>query len=277
MALTSSLLLLAALAQPLTLATYAYPRYDRAAALAPLGTFLEKTLDRPVATRLYPTPDALADAIARGEVDIAMTNLAAYLRVGQRSEVRAIAVLDVPPATLDGYRGVLLARRAAKVASLADIRARATTLRYSEVLPGSTSGALVQANALGVAAGRAVRFAATRQVGTHDAALDDLLAGRSDVAALAEEPWRKLQRERPAEAASLVEIWRSEPLPPGPVVCVARAALDCGNVARLLTTRRDARAPAAALAAGWAETLGAAAFVPVDAARYAPFVRPSER
>lgn len=256
-------------AQPLTLATYAYPRYDREKALAPLGELIGRELGRPVKLRLYPSPTALADALAAGEVDLAMTNLAAYAAIGGRPEVRAVAVLDVPAATLERYRGVLVARAETGLSSLADIRAKAGALRYAEVLPGSTSGALVQAGALSEGGKIAIRFAQARHAGTHEAALDELLAGRADVAALAEEPWRKLMAERPEQAASLREVWRSPPLPPGPVVCVHKATLDCAQVARLLTGPSDA---AVSLAAGWSETAGATAFRPVPAAFYAGFV-----
>lgn len=269
-----ALILLAASAQPpLTLATYAYPKYDRGAALAPLGRALADRLDRPVLVRLYQTPDALAEGIAAGEVDLAVTNLATYARVGRRSGVRAVAVLDVPAPTLERYRGVLIARANTGLTSIDQVRARADQLRYSEVLPGSTSGALVQAEALIAGAAGPVRFSASRFAGTHEAALDDVLAGRADLAALAEDPWRKLVMVRPADAAKLRLIWRSAPLPPGPVICVERPELDCGKVARIVVGGlADAPGAAAALAAGWSETEGATGFKPVDPRRYAGYL-----
>jgi len=263
--------------EPLTLATYAYPAYDRAAALEPMRELLARRLGRPVEVRLFPTPERLAEALADGRADVAMTNLAAYARVGRRPEVRAVAVLDVPAATLERYRGVLLARRATGLTSAAGAAARAGSLRLSEVMPGSTSGGLVQAGRLRRIDGLPARFADRRYAGTHEAALGDLLAGRADVAALAEEPWLKLRRERPDAAAGIVEIWRSAPLPPGPVVCVEGARLACADVAAaLLAGDADGRRAARALAAGWSETAGAAAFAPVAPAAYGAFLEASD-
>lgn len=269
-------LLAAATRVPLTLATYAYPSYDRAAALSPLADALSTELNRPVALRLYPTPDALAAAVATNEIDFAVTNLAAYAQVGRLPGVRAVAILDVPAPTLDRYRGVLIAGGATGLSSLDDVRGRARELRYSEVLPGSTSGALTQAEALAAGGHGPPRFESRRFAGTHDAALEDVLAGRADVAALAEEPWRRLVAERPEDAARLRQIWRSAPLPPGPVICVQRKEIDCSQVAAFILRGRGAASGAAtALAAGWSETQGATSFKPVDLRSYAGFLPPA--
>lgn len=275
MLLPATLLLLASAPEPLILATYAYPKYDRAAALAPLGRLLSRRLGRKVEIALLPTPDALTDAVRDGRVDIAMTNLGAYARMARSPKVKAVAVLAVPAATLERYRGVLLARRATGLTSVAEVAARAGELRYSKVLPGSTSGGLVQASALRRAGGPLPRFAAVRHAGTHEAALDDLLAGRADVAALAEEPWRTMVEEQPKLASVLVEIWRSPPLPAGPVVCAEQPDLRCADVAGLLLRKDEAVSEAArSLAAGWSETMGAKAFMEVPEQRYVDFIEP---
>src|SRR5690606_9516145 len=97
--------------------------------------------------------------------------------------------------------------------------------------------------------------------GTHESALERLLTNQTDVAALAEAPWRTLQADRPAEAAGLVEIWRSSPLPPGPVICVRDNDTPCDAIAqRLLRNDGDSREAASGLAQGWSETVGAHAF-----------------
>ena len=275
MASLATLLAAASVAQ-LRVATYAYPAYDRKEALAPLADLIAKETGRPVEVVLVASPDELAAALRAGRVDVAMTNLASFVEASRDRAVRPIAVLSVPPSTLDGYRGVLLARREAGVRSLEELATAAGRLRYTEVLPGSTSGAMVQAAALRQAGGDRRGFASLEQAGTHEAALERLRAGRSDVAALAERPWRALQARQAAEAAALVQLWRSEPLPPGPIVCVHTASVPCGRIAkRLLRRDRATRVAAVNLAKGWSETAGATVFIRPEARTYRPFTDPA--
>lgn len=158
-------------------------------------------------------------------------------------------------------------RRDTGVSSLTELEARASGLRYSEVLPGSTSGALVQADALRSIGADASPFMALHHAGTHEAVLTDLLAGRADVGALAEEPWRKLQSDDPGGAARLTLLWRSDPLPPGPVACRARTVVDCAAIASELLGPSGGKI-AETLSKGWTETAGATRFQDFAPARY---------
>ena len=270
------LVFLAALTAPsepptaIRVGTYAYPRYDRKVALRPLAHMIARISGRPAQILLLDTPDALADAMCNGDIDVAMTNLGAFVNIRECRQVSAIAVLDTPAPVLERYRGVLLSRRDTGVSDLMALKTRAGGLRYSEVLPGSTSGALVQADALRAVGAHAAPFLARRHAGTHEAVLEDLLAGRADIGALAEEPWRKLQADNPAGAASLALLWRSSPLPPGPVVCRANRIVNCDAIRSELLgpAGRDA---ATALSQGWTETAGATRFQAFDPARYDMF------
>lgn len=266
---------LSAAAPPLKVATYAYAKYDRVAALTPLAERLGQALGRPTQVVLLPTPDALAEAIRAGEVDVAMTNLAAYLAVQTDPRVQAVAVLDVPAATAGLYRGVLVARREAGVAAMDDLPGKAHRLRYAEVLPGSTSGALVQAAALREAGVVISGFKEVRQAGTHEAALAALRAGDADLAAFAEEPWRRLKAQNPQATTSLVELWRSDPLPAGPVVCLQAVTTPCDEIETLMLS--DAISTASDLAKGWSETEGAVRFKAYDDRPYAPFAEAALR
>lgn len=262
---------------PVRLATYAYPAFDRRAALAPLAQLVEQASGRRVMIQLFPTPDALAAALRGGHVDLAVTNLAAYAQVAHQPGARAIAVLAPPPATRERYRGVLLARRDTGPATLAQLRPMAARLRYIEVLPGSTSGAMVQADALRRAGIDHGIFRENGHAGTHEAALAALIDGTADVAALAEGPWLAMQAQSPELARRLVPLWRSAPLPPGPIICMASANMPCRRVAAaLVADRPSSRAAARMLARGWSETTGAQSFIRVQASRYAAFIaRPS--
>jgi phosphonate transport system substrate-binding protein len=247
--------------RPLTLATYHYARYDRAVALAPMAEHLGHVLGRKVAVQVLESPDALATAIREGRVDVAVTNLSAYLASARTPTTLPVAMFDVPPATLDGYRGVLLARAGADL--------KVPGLRYVRVIPGSTSGALVQEPWVKT---QELKVTDAGFAGTHDGAMNRLLDGSADIAALAEEPWRTLKAQKPAEAAKLVQLWRSDPIPPGPVVCVSSAEVACDAVAAALT-QPTAAAPAEALSKGWSETAGATRLIPVDAAVYSAFLK----
>ncbi len=256
--------------QPVVVATYAYPAFDRTVALAPLAELVARTTERSVKIELFDTPDALSQAVCDGRVDVAMTNLGSYVTMRDCDGVGAVAALDAPAEVLDRYRGVLVARADAGVADIADLPARMGALRYSEVMPGSTSGALVQADALRTVGASPAKFGARRYAGTHDAALEDALAGRADVAGMAENFWRGLQEKDPARAASLRLLWRSEPLPPGPVVCREADGMACAAIRDALLSAYG-REVAATLAQGWAETEGAVNFRAYDEAVYAPF------
>ncbi|WP_369058658.1 PhnD/SsuA/transferrin family substrate-binding protein [Caulobacter sp. 73W] len=247
--------------RPLAFATYHYARYDRAMALTPMAEHLSHALGRKVTVQVLESPDALAAAIREGKVDVAVTNLSAYLGSAQAPATRPVAMFDVPPATLDAYRGVLLAR--------VGVDLKTPGLRYVRVIPGSTSGALVQAPWVKT---RGLSLTDAGFAGTHDGAMNRLLDGSADIAALAEEPWRTLKAQKPAEAAKLVELWRSDPIPPGPVVCVQSAQVACDAVAAALTASAAA-SPAEALSQGWSETAGATRLIPVDPAIYAAFLR----
>lgn len=94
---------------PLVVASYSYPAFDRSVALTPLAELVAQATGRPARIVLFDTPDALSEAACAGKVDVAMTNLGAYVTMRDCAGVGAVAVLDTPPAVLDRYRGVLLA------------------------------------------------------------------------------------------------------------------------------------------------------------------------
>lgn len=250
--------------------TYSYPRYDRRVALEPLAAMIARVSGRSTQIILLDTPDALADAVCKGDVDVAMTNLGAFVKIRECPNIKAIAVLDTPSAILDTYRGVLISRRDVAVTTLDELAVRAGGLHYSEVLPGSTSGALVQRGVLRSVKTKPSSFLSVRQAGTHDAALDNLLTGRSDVAALAEEPWQNLLTKYPALAAQLNLLWRSDPLPVGPVVCKDSFRASCRAIRSALLGPAGG-VVAGALSNGWKETEGAIRFRAYDPAKYEAF------
>lgn len=256
--------------ETLRVGTYHYPRFDRTVALRPLADLVERQTGRPVQVVLLDTPSRLSKALCDGEIDVAMTNLGGFVQVRDCPNVRPIAVLDTPPAVLERYRGILLVRRDTRAASLAALKRRTHKLTYGEVLPGSTSGALVQAAALHMVGISPSDFKDVLQSGTHEGALKALLERRADVVAMAEEPWRKLQVDDPVRASSLHVLWRSQPLPVGPVICRDSPALRCDGLTAALLGPAGAEV-ATPLSSGWTETEGAIRFRSYNNAEYDPF------
>lgn len=258
---------------PLVLGSYAYPTLDRAVALAPLADLVGAATGQPVEIRLYADPDAIAAALAAGDVDVAVLNLGAWLGAAPTPGLVPLATLQPSAEVQDRYRAVLLARPGLGITRLAEVSAAAPGLRLAAVLRGSTSGGLVQITALREAGGAVPAPLAVSYAGSHEAALAMLLDGSADLAALAETPWRKWLAANPDAAQRAVEIWRSEPLPAGPVVCRPSPRVDCARLTAALAEDSAAlHAAAQGIAQGWPELAGAERFVAYDAARYAALI-----
>lgn len=160
------------------------------------------------------------------------------------------------------YRGVLLARPELDLASLEDFQAVTASLRLAAVLPGSTSGGLVQLAALAGSDNVGLQFQSLLYAGSHEAALAALVDGEADIAAIAEVPWHAWQEAHP-DLRHPRQVWQSEPLPTGPLVCRRSIRLNCAMLADFLISNNEVSQNAAvAVATGWPELGGARRFVP---------------
>lgn len=230
------------------IATYAYPQRDRAAAIQPLADYLGLRARHPVQVRLFDSPTALVDALRRGDVDVAVPNLHGYLQARRASEpLTTLPVPQVPALQADRYRAVLVARQGLEAPG--ELERQARTLRLALVGRDSASGGFVPVRELrrrGLEPGTA--FAHLAYAGSHAAALEAVASGRADVAALAADVY---DAGRPA---GVVELWRSDPIPPGPLLCRPAADVPCQQfTAWLLEAHDQAPAVMAALRAGWPE------------------------
>lgn len=246
---------------PWVVATYAYPERDRLAAIQPLADYLAKRGRHPVQVKVFPSPTALVQAMRDGQVDVAVPNLHGYLQARRDiAQVTTLPVPQVPALQADRYRAVLVARDAA---SLAEVQAKAGSLRLALVGRDSASGGFVPAQYLRQQAlDPATAFASVIHAGSHAAALQAVVDGRADVAALAGDVY---DASRPD---GIRELWRSDPIPPGPLVCRAATDVPCQAIAAwLLDAHREEPAVMAALRVGWPEFGDATVFVPADAAR----------
>ncbi|AKC86245.1 hypothetical protein WQ53_05100 [Pseudoxanthomonas suwonensis] len=242
---------------PWVVATYAYPQRDRAAAVQPLADYLARRGQHPVQVRVLPSPTALVEALRDGQVDVAVPNLHGYLQARRGpGGVATLPVPDVPAAQADRYRAVLVARD--EVDSIEALQHRAGRLRLVLVGRDSASGGFVPAQRLHELGLRpASDFASLHYAGSHAAALQALVDGEADVAALAADVY---DASRPQEVR---ELWRSAPIPPGPLLCRESAQVPCAAIAGwLLEAHRQDPAVMAGLRAGWPEFGDASAFTP---------------
>lgn len=241
------------------IATYAYPQRDRAAAIQPLADYLGLRARHPVQVRLFDSPTALVDALRRGDVDVAVPNLHGYLQARRaREPLTTLPVPQVPALQADRYRAVLVGRQGLEAPG--ELERQARTLRLALVGPDSASGGFVPVRELrrrGLAPDAA--FAHLAYAGSHAAALEAVASGRADVAALAADVY---DAGRPA---GVVELWRSDPIPPGPLLCRPAADVPCQQfTAWLIEAHEQAPAVMAALRAGWPEFGDATVFVVAD-------------
>ena len=248
-----------AVPRPWVVATYAYPQRDRAAAIQPLADYLGLRARHPVKIRLFDSPTALVEALRRGEADVAVPNLHGYLQARRASEpLTTLPVPQVPALQADRYRAVLVAR--AGLERPGELERQAKRLRLVLVGRDSASGGFVPVRELrrrGLEPGTA--FAHLAYAGSHAAALDAVASGRADVAALAADVYDA------ARPTGLVELWRSDPIPPGPLLCRPAAEVPCQQfTAWLLEAHDEAPAVMAGLRAGWPEFGDAQRFMVPD-------------
>ncbi len=247
--------------KPWVVATYAYPERDRIAAIQPLADYLAKRGRHPVQVKLFPSPTALAQAMREGQVDVAVPNLHGYLQARRDiPQVTTLPVPQVPALQADRYRAVLVARDAE---SLAEVKAKAGQLRLMLVGRDSASGGFVPVRYLrsqGLDPAKA--FASVAYAGSHAAALQAVAEGHADVAALAADV------HDAARPDGVNELWRSDPIPPGPLLCRAATDVPCQTIAAwLLEAHEESPAVMAALRAGWPEFGDATVFIPADLGR----------
>ncbi|WP_165967464.1 phosphate/phosphite/phosphonate ABC transporter substrate-binding protein [Luteimonas aestuarii] len=247
--------------RPLIVATYAYPGRDRAAAIQPLADYLARLGGRSAEVRLFDSPSALVEAMRSGEADIAVPNLHGFLQARQWPEQLApLPVPEVPSVQADRYRAVIVARDG--IDSLDALRREAPRLALVMVGRDSASGGFVPARGLrDMGLDPATGFASLAYAGSHAAALQVVEAGEADVAALASDVH---DRSRPE---GLGVLWRSGPIPPGPLLCRVAHDVPCARIADwLLQSHAQDAAVMAGLRDGWPEFGDADRFRQADVA-----------
>lgn len=261
----------------LRLGTYQYGSVDRLGAIRPVAQYLEREIGQPVTAVVLPGVWELVAAVESGDVDCAVINTAGYLALAAAKDPRAEAIvaLDTSARAAERYNTVIVAP-AAQGGSWVEIAARARSLRLALVMSGSTTGDLVPRLALakqGVPDAEQA-FQRVAFAGSHGKALDAVVNGDADLAALAESEYDARLKREPSLEARLRVLWRSPAVPLGPVV--VRKALPAATRAAIASAllRLPSRSPEAfaALKSGWSEFRTAEAIRLPSAEEWAPIL-----
>lgn len=152
---------------------------------AALSGFVGNALHEPTVSRVYPDQEALAVAVAKGEVDYAVMGPLAYLRIDPKANAQLIfRTIRNGKST---YRSVLFAP-AGKKTTLDSIR-KGSGLKVAWVEPSSASGYLLaKAHLLRAGINPVQVFTVQDFLGSHDAVCKAVAAGKYDVGATFSDP-----------------------------------------------------------------------------------------
>ncbi|MEM8816664.1 MAG: PhnD/SsuA/transferrin family substrate-binding protein [Pseudomonadota bacterium] len=257
-------------------ATYKYPNIDRRAAVTPLAELVESVTKRRAEIRVAESPTELADWVITGEADFAVPNLVAYLAIKAASKSvidLAVPVAEVPGSDADdAYTSSIIVPHASPLESVADIEESRTPLEAVMVWPDSASGALVAGAHLRQELKDAFERLGRRYAGSHQNVLEETANGPGRVGVLATKVYLDALAEADRTGASrpaVREIWRSGPIPFGPLVCTASMAAKCLQLREyLLKTSDESRRILAGLQGGWPEFAGASGFEIAESTQY---------
>ena len=187
----------------------------------PLADLLSRGLGKPVRLLHANSYDGVIDAAVSGGTDIAVMGPASYLKAWRLNPaIEPFGTL--PPASghfSPGggyYNSLLLVRSDSGLSDVADLRGRRVALND----PLSTSGALVPMHAFADAIGEPFGSYFSGQVyaGSHDRALDVLLAGKVDAAFVSSARADEYLKRGLIGKDTLRLLWRSAPIHYDPLV-----------------------------------------------------------
>jgi phosphonate transport system substrate-binding protein len=192
------------------------PESARAQSLA-LSSFVGAALKTTVNARVFPDQEALALAVAKGEVDVAVMGPLAYLRIDRAAKAQLVfRTIRNGKAT---YRSVLFAPAGSKL-TLDGLR-KAAGLKVAWVEPSSASGYLLpKAHLLRAGINPVQAFTVQDFAGSHDAVCKVIAAGKYDVGATFSDPNTKAPTASGCEgplgkavAAKLVIVTATDEVP----------------------------------------------------------------
>ncbi|MFC4238600.1 phosphate/phosphite/phosphonate ABC transporter substrate-binding protein [Marinobacter oulmenensis] len=187
----------------------------------PLVALLGEGLGIPVEMVRPSSYDSVVDGLVSRAVDVAVLGPAAYIMARERDDgIQAFASLAVRPGhyTPAGsfYRSLLLVRAEREFRRAADLRGARVALTD----PASTSGSLIPKTAFADAINRPLEvfFGGRVYAGSHDNAMDALLADRVDAAFVSSSRVDEYLRRGLIDKDTFRVLWNSEPLHYDPFV-----------------------------------------------------------
>ena len=264
-------------AQAIRIATYQYADNNRIKNIQPFADHLKSKYGYETSVKSYPTVHAFIDAIQKNEVDIAFINSFGYLLLeasGKQYPMHPVAALEVKADAKDNYKTTLVISPNAKAKKLADLKTLAPTLRLALVSKGSTSGNLVPRLALSAAGIKQPEksFRSFEYTQTHAAAIEAVLNGKADVAAMGNNEYDKYLLLDSNNKKKLKLLWLSPEIPLGPVLFNNRFGSAVGGELQkaILELQVQNNAALEAIKAGWSEAKQTTHFTIIDDTHYDP-------
>lgn len=187
----------------------------------PLANMLSAGLGMPVRILHASSYESVIDAVVSGGTDIAAMGPVSYLIARQLNpDIEPFASLVPAPGHFSPsgnyYSSLLLVRSDSKLNRVRQLRGRRVALSD----PASTSGGLIPKHEFAAMIGEPLGDYFSRQVyaGSHDRALDALLAGRVDAAFVSSERADDYLQRGLIDKGSLQILWRSDPIYYDPLV-----------------------------------------------------------
>ena len=152
-----------------------------------LASFVASAVKETTLPRVYPDQEALAVAVSKGEVDVALMGPLGYLRVDPK--VKAQLMFRTVRNGKSTYRSVLFAPPSSKLTSLDALKKWKTPLKVAWVETSSATGYVIpKALLLQAGINPAQAFEVQDFLGSHDAVCDAVMAGKYDLGATFSDP-----------------------------------------------------------------------------------------
>ncbi len=152
-----------------------------------LASFVAVALKEPALPRVFPDQEALALAVAKGDVDFALMGPLAYLRVDPKAKTQLL--FRTVRQGKSTYRSVVFAGPGSKLTSLDALKKEKRPLKVAWVETSSATGYVIpKAMMLGAGINPAQSFEVQDFLGSHDAVCKAVLEGKYDLGATFSDP-----------------------------------------------------------------------------------------